>query len=132
MPFNQGDNVTAGFPISEYTKESSPLCADRNPHLDSLAPPGGLAETANSLSHEEEGQNVVYKDLSVRFEETPNVGIGVPGSDTLDNIWTYGGVLLDGGGDAVGTIPTGVGIGWPVGDTFTNDSYLVNEIQTGT
>ena len=131
MPFNQGDTVTPGFPISEYSKEDSPLCADRNPHLDSLAP-SGLGATANSLSHEDEGQNVVYKDLHVRFEETPNVGIGVPGTDLLDNIWTFGGVALDGGGDAVGTIPTGVGDGWPVGETFSNDAYLVNEIQTGT
>jgi prepilin-type N-terminal cleavage/methylation domain-containing protein len=131
MPFNQGDTVTAGFPLSEYSKESMPLGADRNPHLDSLAPPGGLAENANSLSHEEEGQNVVYKDLSVRFEETPNVGIGVPGSDTLDNIWTYGGVDVDGGGDELGTIPLQVGEGWPVGLTFSNDAYLVNEVQTG-
>jgi len=131
MPFNQGDTTAPGFPISEYSKENSPLCADRNPHLDSLAP-DDLDATANSLSHEDEGQNVVYKDLHVRFEETPNVGIGIPGTVDLDNIWTYGGVVLDGGGAVDGTIPMQVGEGWPVGDTFSNDSYLVNEVQTGT
>ena len=131
MPFNQGDAVTPGFPISEYSKENSPLCADRNPHLDSLAP-DGLEAAVNSLSHEGEGQNVVYKDLSVRFEETPNVGIGVPGSDELDNIWTYGGDPLLGGGAVDGTIPMQVGDGWPEGDMFSNDAYLVNEVQTGT
>ncbi|MHC4337845.1 MAG: type II secretion system protein [Planctomycetota bacterium] len=131
MPFNQGDNITPGFPISEYSKENMPLCADRNPHLNSLTP-GGLDAAANSLSHEEEGQNVVYKDLSVRFEKTPNVGIGVPGKDELDNIWTYGGDLDLGGCDEVGAIPMQVGEGWPVGEMFSNDAYLVNEVQTGT
>ncbi len=125
MPFNQGDTVTLGFPISEYSSEGSPLCADRNPHLDSLAP-SGLDVTANSLSHEEEGQNVVYKDLHVSFEETPNVGLNG------DNIWTYGGDSSLGGGDADGTIPMQVGEGWPIGEHFSNDSYLVNEVQTGT
>ncbi|MHC4337435.1 MAG: hypothetical protein ACYSTG_05725, partial [Planctomycetota bacterium] len=56
----------------------------------------------------------------------------VPGKDELDNIWTYGGPLILGGGDEVGTIPMQVGEGWPVGDMFSNDSYLVNEVQTGT
>ena len=131
MPFNQGDLTTPGFPISEASKGNSPLCADRNPHFDSLAP-SGLDAAANSLSHQGEGQNVLYKDASVRFEETPNVGLGVPGTNELDNIWTYGGAPQTGGGHAVGTIPVQVGEGWPVGDMFSNDAYLVNEVQTGT
>ena len=131
MPFNLGDTVTPGFPISEYSKENSPLCADRNPHLDSLAP-SDLDATANSLSHQEEGQNVVYKDISVRFEGTPNVGLGVPGTNELDNIWTYGGDPDLGGGAVDGVIPMQVGQGWPEGETFSNDAYLVNEVQTGT
>jgi len=129
MPFNI-DVGMPGFPISEASREDSPLCADRNPHLDIDAQNPDLA--ANTLAHEGDGQNVLYKDTHVLFEQTPNIGHPVPGSDELDNIWTYGGDDVTGGGDPAGTAPTNVGDGYPIGRTFSNDAYLVNEYQNGT
>ena len=124
MPFNQGDTVTPGFPISQASRQDSPVCADRNPFLDAYAVSPDIA--ANTLAHWGRGQNVLYKGGHVVFESTPRVGLNE------DNIWTYGGDPALGGGDPNGTPPTNVGDGWPVGYYFSNDAYLVNELQTGT
>jgi hypothetical protein len=64
------------------------------------------------------GQNVLYKDGSVRFEASPKVGIGG------DNIYTYGGYWQTGGGDPNGTGPMDDGDGVPMG---VNDAFLVSE-----
>jgi hypothetical protein len=76
---------------------------------------------SNSAVHEKLGQNVLYKDGSVRFERSPKVGIGG------DNIYTYGGDPVSGGGDPNGTGPMRSGDGAPVGN---NDAYLVSERNT--
>ncbi|MHC4365886.1 MAG: type II secretion system protein [Planctomycetota bacterium] len=124
MPFNQGDAFTPGFPISQVSRQDSPVCADRNPFLDAYTISPDIA--ANTLAHQQKGQNVLYKGGHVVFEQTPRVGLNG------DNIWTYGGDPATGGGDPNGTAPTQAGQGWPVGDYFSNDAYLVNEVQTGT
>jgi len=122
MPFNI-DPETPGFPISAASRPDSPVCADRNPHLDVYATAPDVA--ANTLAHQGKGQNVLYKGGRVVFEQTPRVGLNA------DNIWTYGGDPATGGGDPNGTPPVDVGDGYPIGRTFSNDAYLVNEIQTG-
>ena len=105
MPLNI-DFETPGYPISEGSREDTPLCADRNPNLDeNVAPDSG----DNAFAHGRNGQNVVYKDTHTNFETEPTVGFNG------DNIWTYG-----------DTAPQDAGEGAPV-DYY--DSYLVNEIQ---
>jgi len=122
MPFNI-DVEMPGFPIWAANRPDSPVCADRNPFLDVYAGSPDIA--ANTLAHQGKGQNVLYKDGRVVFEETPRVGL------KGDNIWTYGGDPYVGGGDPNGTPPTNIGDGWPQGECFSNDAYLVNEVQTG-
>ena len=122
MPFNI-HVYWPGFPISQVSREDSPLCADRNPFLDVRADNPDIA--ANTLAHQGKGQNVLYKGGHVVFEQTPRVGLNG------DNIWTYGGDPAIGGGDPNGTPPVDVGDGYPQGECFSNDAYLVNEIQTG-
>ena len=117
MPLNI-DVDYPGYPISEGSREDSPVCADRNPFLDKNAFDPHVGD--NSASHQGRGQNVLYKGGHVNFEETPRVGLNE------DNIWTYGGDPDFGGGDPNGTPPTHVGDGYPVG---VNDAYLVNEVQ---
>ena len=129
MPFNI-EVGWPGFPISEASREDSPLCADRNPHLDSYAQDPDL--TANTLAHQGDGQNVLYKDAHANFERDGSDRTGCQVGLNKDNIWTYGGDPDVGGGDSVGTPPLDVGDGYPIGKTFSNDAYLVNEVQTGT
>jgi hypothetical protein len=72
----------------------------------------------NSASHQGKGQNVLYRDGSVRFETEVTVGIAG------DNIYTYATDPNLGGGDPNGTPPTGNGTGFPFGE---RDAYLVGE-----
>ena len=123
MPLNI-DFEIPGYPISEGSREDTPLCADRNPHLDENVTSPGIND--NAFAHGGNGQNVVYKDAHVNFEDNPRVGLGISGSDERDNIWTYGGDPDLGGGDPDGSPPQNAGDGAPEG---IKDSYLVNEIQ---
>ncbi|MHC4474547.1 MAG: type II secretion system protein [Planctomycetota bacterium] len=102
--------------IRDVSHPRSPVCADRNPHLDKnvVAP----EIHTNSMCHTGRGQNVLYKDGSVKFETSVTVGLGG------DNIYTYGGDYGTGGGDPFGTPPAGSGDGAPVGP---KDAYLVGE-----
>ncbi|MHC4636980.1 MAG: type II secretion system protein [Planctomycetota bacterium] len=94
-----------GHAIHSSSSPQSPLMADRNPYcdeksydsstyavIDDVRPPtwdsvsqlyideDGLQ---NSHAHQREGQEVLYQDGHVKFEEHPNVGID------KDNIWYY-------------------------------------------
>jgi len=71
----------------------------------------------NAEAHQRKGQNVLYKNGSVNFEDTPYVGIGD------NNIWVYGDNPLTG---ATGMGPAGNGDGAPVS---SSDAYLVNELN---
>jgi len=84
------------------------VAADRNPWMDSPAafakgypglfnPEGGreAVKYGNAIAHEEEGQNVLFLDLHVAFEEKSACGINE------DNIYTY----WDGGDIRVGAVP---------------------------
>jgi len=85
------------YPISAMSPGTSPLCADRNPWLDDNAY-AYLSDTTNwptytnsefkdpekkmnAAAHQRDGQNVLYNDGHVNFENKPVVGI------SEDNIW---------------------------------------------
>ena len=82
-----------------------PIAADRNPWIDSPAAeakdvfmfnPYGDRESvkvANAITHNEQGQNVLFLDVHVSFEKNPFCGIGD------DNIYTFwdGGDIRRGG-----------------------------------
>ena len=84
------------------------IAADRNPWMDSPAAfakgyPGGFnpdgvreaVKYGNAIAHEEEGQNVLFLDLHVAFEDRSACGIN------NDNIYTY----WDGGDIRIGAPP---------------------------
>jgi hypothetical protein len=101
------DGMTFG--ILDMFNPGTPVCSDRNPFLDKNAIEPNVGD--NSASHGGKGQNVLYKDGSVKFEKTVTVGLNG------DNIYTYG-------GGPEGTPPTGNGDGFPAD---YNDAYLVGE-----
>jgi prepilin-type N-terminal cleavage/methylation domain-containing protein len=149
-----GDYKLVSFAIQPSSNPSSPLCADSNPYLDWAAtgnatlpedvgyldnPDQGvvaywdLAEgykdperTANAASHQREGQNVLYNDSHVRFEEAPNVGI------EHDNIWKYWTTATptkkdrELGGVGIGVLGNPQVVG-EKGPRCEADAYLVNE-----
>jgi len=115
-----GQPPTTSFVVLDQFNPGTAVAADRNPHLDvkgdSMAP---LDVEQNSFAHQEKGQNVMFKDSSVRFyKNTVKVGIGG------DNIYTWGTVNPE-GGDEAGTAPTGNGDN--SGPGGQEDAYLVSE-----
>jgi prepilin-type N-terminal cleavage/methylation domain-containing protein len=116
MPFSIPDprpgreEEMTNFAIKERSLEDSPVCGDRNPFLDKnlIDTSPGLED--NCYAHEGKGQNVLYKDMHVYFEQDPLVGIGG------DNIWTY-----------FDQPPGFVGDDGP--PESPRDAYLVNEYQ---
>ncbi|MHC4707497.1 MAG: hypothetical protein ACYS8I_10485, partial [Planctomycetota bacterium] len=104
------------FMIRERSPENSPVCADRNPFLDEHLAGSEPAIDDNCYAHGGRGQNVLYKDMHVDFEESPLVGIGG------DNIWCYW--------DGADEPPQFVGDDGP--PAHRTDAYLVNEYQQGT
>jgi len=98
------------FGLYALTTSNEPgmaVAADRNPWMDSPAanakdirlfnPDGGResVKVGNAIAHEEEGQNVLFLDSHVAFEEKSACGIND------DNIYTY----WDGGDIRVGAPP---------------------------
>ena len=86
------------FGLYALTTSSEPgmaVAADRNPWMDSPAasaknislfnPDGGreTVKVGNAIAHEEEGQNVLFLDLHVGFQENSSCGVND------DNIYTY-------------------------------------------
>ena len=116
LPYSRAPDDIRSFMIVDISRPTSPVCADRNPHLDKNVLEGGVS--TNSAAHQGKGQNVLYRDGSVRFERQVTVGIAG------DNIYTYGGDPWLGGGDPNGTPPAGNGNGFPLGE---KDAYLVGE-----
>jgi len=74
------------FVITAEHPAASPVCADRNPYLDTnaaaLPTDPDEIRSYNCASHLSTGQNVLYKDGHVKFETSPIVGI------RGDNIYT--------------------------------------------
>ncbi|OHB62149.1 MAG: hypothetical protein A2168_00915, partial [Planctomycetes bacterium RBG_13_50_24] len=105
------------FGLYALTTSNDPdmaIAADRNPWMDSPAsnakdislfiPDGGreAVKVANAIAHEEEGQNVLFLDLHVGFEERSYCGIND------DNIYTYwsGGDIRRGATPTLGSGPS--------------------------
>jgi type II secretory pathway pseudopilin PulG len=114
MPYCDGFGPSLA--ITDFSHPASPVCADRNPHLDKNAVAPEIL--SNSMSHARRGQNVLYRDGSVKFETSVTVGLGG------DNIYTHGEDTENGGGDPNGIPPVGNGDGAPMG---LIDAYLVGE-----
>jgi len=135
----------SGLQVSSTSMAGTPLCAERSPYFDKNADsyingasgeapptwatgtPGRYVDddkTGNAAPHQREGQNVVYNDGRVEFEDYPNVGIA------NDNIYKYwpGGIAttpqdkeLCNGGE-----PTDMGVGGEVPGS-RSDAFLVQE-----
>jgi len=116
LPYSRSSRDLTSFAISTECHPATPVCADRNPHLDMNATGGDVS--INSAAHLGRGQNVLYRDGRVKFETRVTVGLGG------DNIYTYGGDPWLGGGDPNGTPPVDNGDGFPEG---YRDAYLVGE-----
>ena len=97
-----GSGTTTSLGLSITWRGGTPLAADRNPYLDENAKeyvdgvgkgdeePSWTADgpydpdkTRNSAAHQRDGQNVLYVDAHVAFEDASNVGV------ENDNIWMY-------------------------------------------
>ena len=108
------------FGLYALTTSNDPgmaIAADRNPWMDSPAasakkhfpgifnPDGGreAVKYGNAIAHEQEGQNVLFLDNHVGFEERSFCGIND------DNIYTYwdGGDIRIGSPPVVGSVPQG-------------------------
>jgi hypothetical protein len=107
MPYSFDASTSMSWSVIEESNPSTPVLADRNPHLDKNAP----EDAVNSACHFGRGQNVLYKDGSVVFEHTVTVGI------KDNNIYTYD-------NPTAGTEPVDNGEGFSLDDT---DAYLVSE-----
>ncbi len=59
-------------------------------------------KTANSFTHQRDGQNVAFGDIHVDFDRLPNVG------QNSDNIFTANGGIPSAVGTAITPSPTGV------------------------
>ncbi len=102
------DSGYRGYALGSHSNPACPMAADRNPYLDenaksyldgeidgeeapSWVPAAGNIpahyfdddQTGNAAAHQREGQNVLFNDAHVDFEDYPNVGI------TKDNIWKF-------------------------------------------
>ena len=122
------------FGLYALTTSSEPgmaIAADRNPWIDSPAAeskadlfslfnPDGGRETinyGNAISHQEDGQNVLFMDSHVSFEKSPACAIND------DNIYTY----WDGGDIRRGGLP--IPSASEPGDRL--DSFLVHDGEGG-
>jgi hypothetical protein len=104
------------YALTALSEPGMPVAADRNPWMDSPAgaaksmagpppfsPYGGTEaiKVGNAIAHQEDGQNVLFLDSHVTFENRSFCGI------YDDNIYTYwdGGDIRRGGMPMVGTEP---------------------------
>jgi prepilin-type N-terminal cleavage/methylation domain-containing protein/prepilin-type processing-associated H-X9-DG protein len=90
-PYPSALVANAGYRLTSHLRGDFPIASDLNPGVKppradvTAAAPGAIARTiehANSLNHEQDGQNVLYADGHVEFQHTCLCGIG------QDNIFT--------------------------------------------
>ena len=128
VPF-RNSNGEGGSALGSFSNPACPLAADRNPYLDKnadsyidgeiggeVAPSWAPDETSgtvtipahyvdddqtgNAACHQREGQNVLYNDGHVDFEDYPNVGIA---KDNIYKFWPVGETLDPGEEMEIGT-----------------------------
>ena len=117
-PFGSSTALTAGWKFNNTLGSDVPFAADMNPgnktvgtkvnNVTTVTFNGGkkIIATGNTNNHNNEGQNVVYCDAHVEFQQTPFAGSFRPTSATnstplpfRDNIYSSGsGSATDGGG----------------------------------
>jgi len=147
LPYDNS-NGTGGYPISGSSNPSCPVVGDRNPWLDknadaihgdaTLRPSEWRTDSEtgagylydpdkveNAVTHQQDGQNVLFNDGHVIFAKKPNVGVDD------DHIWKYWPTAPPPKPDArtcqfAGVKPTKNGDGMPMAES---DAYLVNERQ---
>jgi prepilin-type processing-associated H-X9-DG protein len=115
--------VAKGFKLDYTLTSDFAIAADMNPGLPSVAwvTPGSSRQQmakANSRNHNGDGQNVLYADGHVEFQNTPFCGMDRPrpaGQSFRDNIYTFG--------DGFGGVAAGVGVKGPPADAL--DSILL-------
>jgi prepilin-type processing-associated H-X9-DG protein len=118
-PFPTQAAVAAGWKFDTTLGSDVPFAADLNPGGDALLKLTATAspqqmKAGNSHNHNGEGQNVVYCDGHVEFQNTPFCGnspsvppkTGEPTS--RDNIYTYGGPSDSNGGVGIVGMPANV------------------------
>jgi prepilin-type N-terminal cleavage/methylation domain-containing protein len=120
-PFANNTALGGGWKFNNSLGSDYPLAADINPgttggppaNTNSVTTPGYNAgkktmQRANSNNHQNEGQNVVYFDAHVEFQQTPFCGAPRVGANNTaipfrDNIYTAGiGSTTDGSGSSYG------------------------------
>ncbi|MCP4263851.1 MAG: hypothetical protein GY774_41045 [Planctomycetes bacterium] len=120
------------YGLYDLTTSSEPgmaVAADRNPWINSFAaeakdpallssynPEGGreAVKIGNTITHQEEGQNVLFLDGHVNFEESPLCGID---DDNIYTFWNGGDIRRGGYPMPLWSEPQDV-----------SDSYLVNDL----
>ncbi len=89
-PYADGSVVKAGYALNNHQRNDFAVAADRNPGKTQFSDVTAAAigaskkaiEDANSINHEQDGQNVLYADGHVEFQTTPLCGM------QRDNIYT--------------------------------------------
>jgi prepilin-type N-terminal cleavage/methylation domain-containing protein len=105
-PFPTGTAVSGGWKFNNTLGSDFVMAADRNPGKANPMTNGNTAKTdvtavsntsgardmarGNSNNHGNEGQEVLYCDGHVEFQNTPFCGAQRIGEATRDNIYTYG------------------------------------------
>ncbi|HUT28653.1 MAG TPA: type II secretion system protein [Sedimentisphaerales bacterium] len=125
MPYSQQGSVET-FVIVDQTNPAMLMAADRNPYLDKRNVPvtalpdptdTSAVQNFNCFAHSNRGQNVLYKDGHVKFENSPCIGLAD------DNIYTW---RASGADATLGTPPSddGDAAAYPGDD---RDALLVGE-----
>lgn len=91
-PYPDKSAADAGYRLTNHMRGDFPIASDLNPGIKTnpkvdvtaavIGAPSRVIEQANSLNHEQDGQNVLYADGHVTFQSTPLCGIA------QDNIFT--------------------------------------------
>jgi type II secretory pathway pseudopilin PulG len=106
-PYASPKAIASGFRLNNSITAEFAIVADMNPGTDALlklnlrSTPSEL-RAGNTANHSREGQNVMYGDGHVSFEQSPFVGV------KRDNIYTYGvsgGDKPESGGDGFAGSP---------------------------
>ena len=112
-PYPTKEAIAAGFKFNSALGSDVPLASDMNPGGEALTKLKMTSskeelKAGQSPNHGQEGQNVVYCDGHVEWQNTPFCGspVGAKGQGGKDNIFTYGESGNDKGGAGVVGQPT--------------------------